>query len=111
MYGKLETSHLQLPEGQLPNPHFHPALKGLQVGLSADGVVEFESPDWKLAVLPIHFNISPPKRLFQGPDVHLLRGEDGEIGLTFDKDSSRQFFFIGKALPFSKFSLAFKVNC
>ena len=109
MYGKLETPHVELPTGQLSKPHLHGSLNGLHVGLSADGIAEYDSPDWKLAVSPIHFSLAPPKQLLQGADVQLLRAEDGEIGISFDKDSSRHFFFIGKALSFPKFSLGFKV--
>jgi hypothetical protein len=79
------------------------------VGLAFDGAVSFEAPDWKFQVAPLHFDLSAPK-LFHSDGLHLLRGDDGEIGVSFDKNSSRHFFFFGKAPAFPKFSLGLKVR-
>jgi hypothetical protein len=85
----------------------HPSLN-LNVGLSLDGVASFEAPDWNLSIAPLHFALTAPK-LSKGDGLHLLRGEDGEIGISFDKHSSRHFFFFGKAPTLPKFSLGLKV--
>lgn len=108
LYGNLDLPLIELPEGQFPQPNLHPSLN-LQVRLSVDGVVDFEGPDWKLEAAPIHFSISPPKHSFSANGLNLLRGEDGEIGIAFDNDLSRHFFFIGKALSYPRFSLGLKV--
>jgi hypothetical protein len=105
LYGDAETS-IEVPHGQL-SLHIHPHLN-LNVGLSLEGIVSFDSPDWKLHVSPLHFHPSAPK-LFSGEGLHLLRGDDGEIGVSFDKRSSRHFFFLGAALPSPKFSLKLQV--
>jgi hypothetical protein len=106
LYGDINLPHIELPHGQL-SLHAHPSL-GLNVGLSLDGVASFSAPDWNLSVSPLNFSLSAPK-LSQGDGIHLLRGEDGEIGISFDKQSSRQFFFFGKSPSLPKFSLGLKV--
>jgi hypothetical protein len=107
LYGDLNLPHIEIPHGQLAL-HLHPSLNNLNVGLSLDGVASFEAPDWNLSVSPLNFSLSAPK-LSKGDGLHLLRGEDGEIGVSFDKQSSRHFFFFGKAPSFPKFSLGLKV--
>jgi hypothetical protein len=107
LYGSLDAPSFEVPHGQL-SLHVHPSLHNLEVGLGIDGTVTFDSPDWKLGVSPLHLSVSQPK-LLKGDGLHLLRGEDGEIGVSFDKKSSRQFFFLGKALSAPKFSLGLKV--
>jgi hypothetical protein len=105
LYGDIDRPHIEIPHGSL-SLHSHPSLN-LTVGLSIDGIASFEAPDWNLSVTPLHFSLAAPK-LTKGDGLHLLRGEDGEIGISFDKNSSRHFFFFGKAsLP--KFSLGLKV--
>jgi hypothetical protein len=104
----LDTPRIELPHGQLAL-HAHPSLNNINVGLSFDGIATFEAPDWKLAVSPLHLSLTVPK-LFSGDGLHLLRGEDGEIGISFDKKSSRHFFFLGKGLPSPKFALKLKVK-
>lgn len=96
-----------MPHGDL-SLHLHPSLNNINVGLSLDGIASFDALDWKLSVSPLHFSIATPK-LFNGPGLHLLRGGDGEIGISFDKNSSRHFFFFGKAPSIPKFSLNLKV--
>jgi hypothetical protein len=98
--------HIEIPHGSLAL-HAHPSLN-LNVGLSLDGIASFEAPDWSLSIAPLQFALSAPK-LSKGDGLHLLRGEDGEIGISFDKNSSRHFFFFGKAPAFPKFSLDLKV--
>lgn len=78
------------------------------MGLSIDGVVSFEAPDWSASVSCPHFSLTAPK-LSRADGLHMLAGEDGEIGVSFDKHSSRHFFFLGKALSVPTFSLHFKV--
>lgn len=97
---------LEIPYGNLAL-HLHPSLN-LNVGLSLDGIASFDSPDWKLSVAPLQLEISAPK-LLHGEGLHLLRGDDGEIGISFDKNSSRHFYFLGKAPALPKFSLNLKV--
>lgn len=77
--------------------------------MSSEGAASFEAPDWKCVVFPFDFSLTAPK-LFHGDGLHLLRGEDGEIGFSFDKNSSRHFFFLGKAPSFPKFSLGLKLD-
>jgi hypothetical protein len=86
----------------------HPHLGNLNVGLSFDGTASFDAPDWKLSVAPPNFAVSVPT-LYNGAGLHLLRGDDGEIGISFDKNSSRHFFFIGKPLSAPKFAINLKV--
>lgn len=100
-------SHIDVPHGHL-SLHLHPSLNNLNVGLASDGVASFEAPDWSLSVVPLSFSLSAPK-LSKADGVHLLRGDDGEIGISFDKNSSRHFFFFGKAPSLPKFSLGLKV--
>ena len=107
LYGDLDAPRVELPSGQLAL-HAHPALNNLTVGLSFDGAATFEAPDWRFAISPLHLSLTAPK-LFSGDGLHLLRGDDGEIGISFDKKSSRHFFFIGKSLASPKFSLKLKV--
>jgi hypothetical protein len=107
LYGDLSTPQIEVPHGQL-SLHLHPHLNNLNVGLSLDGVASFEAPDWQLSMSPLHLSPSSPK-LFNGSGLHLLRGVDGEIGISFDKHSSRHFFFLGKAPSLPKFSLGIEV--
>ena len=109
LYGDLDAPHIEVPHGQL-STHTHPHLGNLNVGLSLDGTASYDAPDWKLVIAPTSFSVSAPK-LYTGAGLHLLRGDDGEIGISFDKNSSRHFFFIGKVFPLSapKFSLSLKV--
>jgi hypothetical protein len=108
LYGDIDTPHIEVPHGQL-SLHVHPSLNNLNVGLSLDGIVSFEAPDWALSVAPLHVSLASPK-LFNGAGLHLLRGDDGEIGISFDKHSSRHFFFLGKAPSLPKFSLGLQVT-
>lgn len=106
LYGSPDISLIELPHGQLAL-HAHPSLN-LNVSLSLDGSAGFEAPDWKFHVSPLSFGISAPK-LFVADGLHLLRGDDAEIGISFDKSASRHFFFFGKAPSLPKFSLNLKV--
>lgn len=99
---------MEVPHGQL-SLHRHHSLNDLDVGLSLDGIASFDSPDFSLSVAPLHFSLSAPK-LLNGAGLHLLRGLDGEIGISFDKQSSRHFFFLGKLPSAPKFSLNLKVH-
>jgi hypothetical protein len=105
LYGSPELPPVEVPQGQLCL-HTHPFLN-LTVGLSLEGVVSFAAPDWKLSAAPT-FSLSAPK-LLRGEGLHLLRADDGEIGVSFDKNSSRHYFFIGKS-PGVKFSLLLKAD-
>ena len=107
LYGDADVSPIEVPHGQL-SIHRHPSLNDISVGLAVDGTAHFDAPDWKFAVSPLHFSLSAPK-LLNAAGIHLLRGDDGEIGISFDKQSSRHFFFFGKAPSIPRFSLAFKV--
>jgi hypothetical protein len=107
LYGDINLPHIELPHNQL-SLHSHPSLNNLNVGLSIDGVASFEAPDWSLSIAPLHFTLSGPI-LSKGDGLHLLRSDDGEIGVSFDKHTSRHFFFFGKAPSFPKFSLGLKV--
>ena len=105
LYGSPELPPVEVAQGQV-SLHTHPFLN-LAVGLSLDGSVSFTAPDWKLSAVPT-FSLSAPK-LLRAEGLHLLRADDGEIGLSFDKTSSRHFFFIGKSMG-AKFSLQLKVD-
>ncbi len=109
LYGDINVPLLELPQGQ-PSVHLHPHLNNLNISLALDGSVTFDAPDFNFQVAPIGLSLSPPTKLFKGEGLHLLRGEDGEIGISFDKNSSRHFFFIGKAPTTPKFALLFKVG-
>ncbi len=98
---------MEVPAGQ-PSFHIHPHLNNLNVSLSLGGEACFQSPDWKLAVTPLSLSLKSPK-LLRGEGLHLLRAEDGEIGISFDKTATRHFFFLGKAPTSTKFTLSLKV--
>jgi hypothetical protein len=106
MYGTPDAPRVEVPKGLL-SIHPHPTLNGINVGLNVDGTVSFEAPDWKFHVAS-QLSLSGPK-LYHSDGLHLLRGEDGEIGVSFDKSSSRHFYFLGKSLALPKFSLGLKV--
>jgi hypothetical protein len=97
LYGKAVAALSALAHGQ-PAKHNHPALNDLEVTLVADGTVEFGNPTWKVKLSPQNFSLTAPK-LFKNDGVQLLRAEDGETGLSFDKTSSRHFFLFGKQPP------------
>lgn len=107
LYGDVELPRIELPHGELAI-HNHPSLN-LSISLSHDGLASFEGSGVKFSVSPLHFNISSPK-LFKAEGLQLAQGIDGEIGLSFDKHSSRHYFFLGKAPAAPKFSLEFKVG-
>ena len=106
LYGDLNTPAVKLPHLQ-PSIHAHPSLNGIKVGLSWDSVASFEGPTWKLSAVPSMSIISP--QLHQGEGLHLLRGDDGEVGISFDKHSTRHFFVLTN-LPSPRFSIKFKVS-
>lgn len=105
LYGSPELPPVELPKGQVCL-HSHPFLN-LTVGLALDGTVSFTAPDWKMSSVPT-LSLTTPK-LLRAEGLHLLRADDGEIGVSFDKTSSRHFFFIGKSIG-AKFSLQLKAD-
>lgn len=105
LYGSPDLPPVELPQGQVCL-HAHPFLN-LTVGLSLAGVASFTAPDWKLLAVPT-FSLSYPK-LLRAEGLHLLRADDGEIGLSFDKTSSRHYFFIGRP-PGLQLSLQLKAD-
>lgn len=84
-----------------------PSLNGLKVGLLTSGEVEFGTPGWKIKFLP-SFSLTNAK-LLSRPGLQVLRGDDGETGISFDKGSSRHFFVFLKAPTSQTFSLALEV--
>jgi hypothetical protein len=96
---------VKLPHLQ-PSIHAHPGLHGINVSLGWDSEVSFDGPDWKLTAVPL-FTINAPQ-IHHGDWLQLLRGEDGEIGISFDKNSSRHFFMLTN-LSGPRFSIKFKV--
>ena len=98
---------MELPHGS-PSVHLHPSLN-LKVSLSLSGV-HYEGPDWNLLIPhPPALSLTAPK-LLHGEGLQLLRDVDGEIGMSFDKHSSRHFFFFGKAPSALKFTLKLQVH-
>ena len=93
LYGDPSGATVELFDGQAPlRSHGH---LNVAVGLQHNGDVEFGSPDWKVTLSP-SFKLTNPK-LYQRERVQLLRGEDGETGVSVDKrNSSRHFFLFGK---------------
>ena len=67
--------------------HIHPSI-GFEVELNLDGSIRFDAPDIKLNVSCPSFSL-PKGKLLHGKGLHLLRADDGDIGLSFDKKSSR----------------------
>ncbi len=107
LYGNLRVPPVELPSPQ-PSIQVHPSLNDLQLSLQWNGEASFELPGWKLSASLPSFELTSPK-LLHANGLQLLRGEDGEIGFSFDKNSTRHFFVLGK--PSSpKFSLKFKVH-
>lgn len=78
--------------------------------MSWDGSVEYGSEEigWKVKLSPVGLNVTNA-RLLAREGLQVLRGDDGETGLSFDKSSSRHFFIIGKSLSSTKFQLQFEV--
>lgn len=107
LYGDSSPALSPVPNN-LPSVQPHPSLNGIKVGLAVDGAVNFESADWKFGVSPPSLALSSPQ-LLHGEGLQLLKVDDGEIGVSFDKKSTRHFFLFGKSLNASKFSLSFKV--
>jgi hypothetical protein len=108
LYGDLNAPHVELPHGQL-SFHMHPSLNNIQVGLSHDGVVSFDGPDWKASVSAPNLSFASPK-LSRADGLQLLVSEHVEVGVSFDKHSSRHFFFLGGPLASPKFTLNWKVT-
>lgn len=107
LYGSGNPSLAPVPRGQLA-VHSHPSLHNLEVALSAAGEVEFASgSEWKVKLVPENFSILRPT-LLSGTGLQLLRGEDGETGLSFDEKSTRHFFVFGKT-PAPKLLLKLEV--
>lgn len=106
MYGSA-GSLSSLPPS-LPSRHSHPTLDNLEVSLFPDGAVEYSAPDWKVKLAPINFSLSSPSHVYKGEGLQLLRGEDGETGLSFDGKSSRHLFLFGTTPP-SELSLQLEV--
>jgi hypothetical protein len=115
---------LTLLPGKFPKQP-HAVLPNIDVTLGLDGAAEFSAGDWKvpyiasssfifLSVDLLQFKLTPifvptPPVPHRGDGVHVLRGEDGEIGLYHDKVASRHFFIVGKAPPTNKFTLKLAV--
>lgn len=107
LYGNTELIPLH---NTLVSSESPPSLPSLEVGLSLSGDVEFSAPDWKVRLSP-DFHVASPK-LYKGDGVHLLRGDDGETGFSFDKKSARHFFVFAKAPASPKLQLRLEVrNC
>ncbi len=107
LYGSPKSPPVELKQGQL-SMHAHPHLNHLNVSLDWDGVVNYNGPDFSLRVAPVDFSLKAGK-LLRADGLQLLRGEDSEVGVSFDKKSSRHFFFLGWAPSSPKFSISFKV--
>ncbi len=106
LYGSSGSPLVAVPSGDitLPNPSL-----GLNFSLSLDGLLTFGGPDWSLKLAPISVSVRDPQ-LFTRDGLLLVRGEDGEFGVSFDKQSSRHWFFIGKPLSSPKFGLKFELG-
>lgn len=107
LYGDIVSALTALSHGQ-PARFPHPALNNLDVTLSGDGAVEYGNQSWKVKLHPKSFHLASPK-LYKREGLQLLRADDGETGLSFDKNSSRHFFFFGKPPASSKFTLQLEV--
>ena len=83
--------------GGHPTLESHPSLNGLEVALAENGEVEFGNSSYRVK-LSVNFDVPSPK-LYRRDGLQLLRGDDVETGLSFDKDTTRHFFFFGKAAP------------
>eukprot|EP00026_Physarum_polycephalum_P000009 Phypoly_transcript_00009.p1 GENE.Phypoly_transcript_00009~~Phypoly_transcript_00009.p1 ORF type:complete len:3931 (-),score=966.04 Phypoly_transcript_00009:22-11814(-) len=103
LYGRAGHALKPVPEGHRLRSAY-PSLPHFEVGLSPTGEAHFDSADLKLSVAPLSFHITAPK-LFEADGVQLLRGDDGEVGISFDESSARHFFFLGKAPAATKFSI------
>jgi len=97
---------------QAPNQtiqHTHAHLPNVTLSLSPDGALSYDGPDFSVGFSPIGIAFANAQ-LLRSDGVAVLRGDDGEQGVSFDKSgASRHFFFLGKALPSPKFSLKLKV--
>jgi hypothetical protein len=108
LYGGTSRQATPVPRGQSAL-HSHPSLPYFDIGLDWEGRARFDSKSGlELVVSPPDLQIDSPE-LLTGAKLHLLRGKNADIGISFDKQSSRHFFFLSKPLS-GKFSLQFKLE-
>lgn len=106
LYGRGEANLAPVAAGH-PSVEAHPSLNRLEVALAPNGEVNFGNPTWKVKLAPVGLDLANPK-LYRRDGLQLLRGDDVETGLSFDKDTTRHFFFFGKSAP-SKLQLKLEV--
>jgi hypothetical protein len=71
------------------------------------GEIEYHTPGWKVKFTP-NFHVTSPQVL-RGKELQLLRGEDGETGLSYNIKYTRHFFIYGKAPTTPKLLLQLEV--
>jgi hypothetical protein len=94
LYGKKGLPSLKPVPRDHPSHFSHPSLNNIGVDFSVNGEIEFSAPGWKVKFTP-NFPLTSPQLLL-GDGLQLVRGDDGETGIAFDKKSSRHFFLFGK---------------
>lgn len=106
-YGdKHDSPVITLPEGQLASL---PAIS-LNLHLSPSGILDYEAEGkWRIAFQPLSLSLSAAP-LIKGETFCALRSEEGEIGMSADKDGVKHFFVIGKPLLSPTFILAVQVT-
>lgn len=105
LYGNASTFN---PVTATHLPRQHTPLRNLHVSLSTNGAVEYGDSEWKIRLAPVGYSLTSPT-LYESDELQLLRGSEGETGLSFYKDSSRHFFVFGK-IPSSKLLLSLEVQ-
>ncbi len=63
----------------------------------------------KIKLAPVNFSLSNAK-LNKGESVQIVRGEAIEVGISYDGNSLRHYFFFGKNPVAQKFSLKLTVR-
>lgn len=58
--------------------------------------------------MPVNFKISSPT-LLRSDEAQIVRGDEAEIGISFDKSSVKHFFIVGRAPYSQKFTIKFNV--
>ena len=105
--GKPDSATVQVPKGQFAS--LAPPSLGCEFALAHEGHLEFSGGGkWKIRLSPLGISL-PDAQLLKAGNFAALRSPEGEIGFSFDKDSSKHFFTIGQPFAAPKFSLQLKV--
>lgn len=104
----IDFGRFKLPSGHTACHSLPSSLGGLKFSLSPQGHVSYNlDGQWGITVSMASAEFPSPD-LFKADNFVSLRAENGEVGVSFDKTSARQFYTVVQPLP-SPFTLQFKV--